>query len=98
MLRRFNQRMLSVAFTVRTFSSIAPEPSVKIDKEALMKLRKRTGYSYMNCRKAVIQFGPTNLEEAEKWLHERARSEGWSKAVNFRIVVSVVSHDALLNT
>ncbi|KHJ74879.1 translation elongation factor Ts domain protein [Oesophagostomum dentatum] len=45
-----------------------------------MKLRKRTGYSYVNCRKALVQFGSENLEEAEKWLRERAKSEGWAKA------------------
>lgn len=45
-----------------------------------MKLRKRTGYSYVNCRKALVQFGQDNMEEAEKWLKELAKKEGWTKA------------------
>uniref|UniRef100_A0A0N4WZZ6 Elongation factor Ts, mitochondrial n=1 Tax=Haemonchus placei TaxID=6290 RepID=A0A0N4WZZ6_HAEPC len=46
----------------------------------LMKLRKRTGYSYVNCRKALVKFGADNISEAEKWLREQAKSEGWAKA------------------
>uniref|UniRef100_A0A0K0D2V5 Elongation factor Ts, mitochondrial n=1 Tax=Angiostrongylus cantonensis TaxID=6313 RepID=A0A0K0D2V5_ANGCA len=45
-----------------------------------MKLRKRTGYSFVNCRKAILQFGPGNLEEAVKWLNQKAQTEGWEKA------------------
>ncbi|VDM52314.1 unnamed protein product [Angiostrongylus costaricensis] len=48
--------------------------------QALMKLRKRTGYSFVSCRKAVLQFGPDNLEEAVKWLNQQAQIEGWEKA------------------
>lgn len=54
----------------------------KVDKEALKELRKRTGYSYVNCRKALLQFGPERLEDAEKWLRELAAKEGWTKAAN----------------
>uniref|UniRef100_A0A914UU62 Elongation factor Ts, mitochondrial n=2 Tax=Plectus sambesii TaxID=2011161 RepID=A0A914UU62_9BILA len=57
-------------------SSAAP----KIDKEALMELRRRTRYSFINCRKALQEFGPNRLPEAEKWLHELARKEGWEKS------------------
>lgn len=45
-----------------------------------MKLRKRTGYSYVNCRKALVQFGSENIAQAEEWLRERAKTEGWAKA------------------
>uniref|UniRef100_A0A0M3I9F5 Elongation factor Ts, mitochondrial n=1 Tax=Ascaris lumbricoides TaxID=6252 RepID=A0A0M3I9F5_ASCLU len=49
---------------------------------ALKELRKRTGYSYVNCRKALLQYGPERLEDAEKWLRELAAKEGWTKAAN----------------
>ncbi|KAH0629083.1 hypothetical protein JD844_010894 [Phrynosoma platyrhinos] len=48
-------------------------------KELLVKLRKKTGYSYMNCKKALEKFDD-DLKEAEIWLHEQAQKEGWSKA------------------
>ncbi|XP_032994356.1 elongation factor Ts, mitochondrial isoform X1 [Lacerta agilis] len=47
-------------------------------KEALMKLRKKTGYSFVNCKKALEKFD--DVSEAEAWLHEQAQKEGWSKA------------------
>nr|CDP98656.1 BMA-TSFM-1, isoform a [Brugia malayi] len=49
-------------------------------KEALKELRRKTGYSYVNCRKALNEFGPDNLDEAIKWLKKRAIEEGWEKA------------------
>ncbi|XP_067832586.1 elongation factor Ts, mitochondrial isoform X2 [Heptranchias perlo] len=49
------------------------------DKELLMKLRKKTGYSFSNCKKAVEKFN-SDLQQAETWLHEQAHKEGWSKA------------------
>nr|XP_060618803.1 elongation factor Ts, mitochondrial [Anolis sagrei ordinatus] len=48
-------------------------------KELLVKLRKKTGYSYVNCKKALEKFDD-DLKEAEIWLHEQAQKEGWSKA------------------
>ncbi|KAI6218025.1 Elongation factor Ts, mitochondrial [Aphelenchoides fujianensis] len=63
---------------VRLLSSEQPQRSVS--KEALSKLRKATGYSYTNCRKALLQFGDENLAEAERWLRELAKKEGWAKA------------------
>uniref|UniRef100_A0A8D0DKJ6 Elongation factor Ts, mitochondrial n=1 Tax=Salvator merianae TaxID=96440 RepID=A0A8D0DKJ6_SALMN len=47
-------------------------------KELLVKLRKKTGYSYVNCKKALEKFD--DIREAEAWLHEQAQKEGWSKA------------------
>ncbi|KAM6471312.1 LOW QUALITY PROTEIN: elongation factor Ts, mitochondrial-like [Liasis olivaceus] len=47
-------------------------------KEVLMKLRKKTGYTFVNCKKALEKYD--NIEEAEIWLHEQAQKEGWSKA------------------
>nr|KAF6454142.1 Ts translation elongation factor, mitochondrial [Molossus molossus] len=48
-------------------------------KELLMKLRRKTGYSFVNCKKALETCGG-DLKQAESWLHEQARKEGWSKA------------------
>ncbi|VDL70050.1 unnamed protein product [Nippostrongylus brasiliensis] len=79
MLRRLLYGPVPVSLMRRCLSSAAAAP-VSVDKEALMKLRKRTGYSYVNCRKALLEFGPDNLTEAEKWLREKAKSEGWAKA------------------
>ncbi|XP_058938324.1 elongation factor Ts, mitochondrial isoform X2 [Kogia breviceps] len=48
-------------------------------KELLMKLRRRTGYSFVNCKKALETCGG-DLKQAESWLHKQAQKEGWSKA------------------
>ncbi|XP_036721450.1 elongation factor Ts, mitochondrial isoform X1 [Balaenoptera musculus] len=48
-------------------------------KELLMKLRRRTGYSFVNCKKALEICGG-DLKQAESWLHKQAQKEGWSKA------------------
>ncbi|XP_023590294.1 elongation factor Ts, mitochondrial isoform X2 [Trichechus manatus latirostris] len=49
-------------------------------KELLMKLRRKTGYSFVNCKKALETCGG-DLKEAESWLHKQAQKEGWDKAV-----------------
>uniref|UniRef100_A0A8C7X2V8 Elongation factor Ts, mitochondrial n=1 Tax=Oryzias sinensis TaxID=183150 RepID=A0A8C7X2V8_9TELE len=49
------------------------------DKALLMKLRKSTGYTFINCKKALEMFD-NDPAQAESWLHEQAQKEGWSKA------------------
>ncbi|XP_075407480.1 elongation factor Ts, mitochondrial [Tenrec ecaudatus] len=49
-------------------------------KELLVKLRRKTGYSFVNCKKALDTCGG-DLKEAESWLHQEAQKEGWSKAI-----------------
>lgn len=49
------------------------------DRSVLMKLRQKTGYSFINCKKAVEKFGD-DIEAATKWLDELAKQEGWQKA------------------
>ncbi|XP_029906451.1 elongation factor Ts, mitochondrial [Myripristis murdjan] len=49
------------------------------DKALLMKLRKSTGYTFTNCKKALEKFD-NDIKQAESWLHEQAQKEGWSKA------------------
>ncbi|XP_034234508.1 elongation factor Ts, mitochondrial [Thrips palmi] len=50
-------------------------------KALLAKLRKKTGYSFANCKKALDKHN-NDAEQAEKWLHEQAQALGWSKATN----------------
>ncbi|KAM8977511.1 elongation factor Ts, mitochondrial [Pelodytes ibericus] len=49
------------------------------NKDLLVKLRKKTGYSFMNCKKALDKFN-NDANQAETWLHEQAQKEGWNKA------------------
>ncbi|XP_037927570.1 elongation factor Ts, mitochondrial [Teleopsis dalmanni] len=49
------------------------------EKNALATLRKKTGYTFANCKKA-LELHQNDLELAEKWLREQAQSLGWSKA------------------
>ncbi|XP_077300749.1 elongation factor Ts, mitochondrial [Arctopsyche grandis] len=49
------------------------------ETSALAKLRKKTGYTFSNCKKALEMHG-NDLAKAEDWLHEQAQSLGWSKA------------------
>nr|XP_035112131.2 elongation factor Ts, mitochondrial isoform X6 [Callithrix jacchus] len=52
-------------------------------KELLMKLRRKTGYSFVNCKKALETCGE-DLKQAEIWLHKQAQKEGWSKAAKLQ--------------
>lgn len=49
------------------------------DKQLLSKLRKSTGFPFVNCRKALEKFN-NDLKQAETWLREEAQKEGWAKA------------------
>ncbi|XP_053313679.1 elongation factor Ts, mitochondrial [Spea bombifrons] len=49
------------------------------DKDLLVKLRKKTGYSFINCKKALEKFS-NDAKQAETWLHQQAQKEGWNKA------------------
>ncbi|KAM4613294.1 elongation factor Ts, mitochondrial [Polymixia lowei] len=49
------------------------------EKALLMKLRKSTGYTFINCKKALEKFD-NDITQAENWLNEQAQKEGWSKA------------------
>ncbi|EDW04123.1 elongation factor Ts, mitochondrial [Drosophila grimshawi] len=50
-----------------------------LEKSALSTLRKKTGYTFANCKKA-LELHNNDVNQAEKWLHEQAQSLGWSKA------------------
>lgn len=49
------------------------------NKTLLSKLRKKTGYTFANCKKA-LELNDYNYNQAEKWLQEQAQQLGWSKA------------------
>ncbi|KAL7739754.1 hypothetical protein ACLKA6_014994 [Drosophila palustris] len=50
-----------------------------LEKSALSALRKKTGYTFANCKKA-LELHNNDVSLAEKWLHQQAQSLGWSKA------------------
>lgn len=54
-------------------------PKIKVDKENLRKLRKRTGFPFIKCKDALQRF-ENNLKEAEKWMREEALKQGWATA------------------
>ncbi|XP_074658122.1 elongation factor Ts, mitochondrial-like [Tubulanus polymorphus] len=53
------------------------------DKASLSKLRKRTGYPFINCRKALDRF-ENDVDKAEEWLRAEAQKEGWAKATKLQ--------------
>lgn len=48
-------------------------------KAQLLKLRKKTGYPFDSCKKA-LQLNDNSLEKSEAWLKEEAQRLGWAKA------------------
>ncbi|XP_078702161.1 elongation factor Ts, mitochondrial-like isoform X2 [Branchiostoma floridae x Branchiostoma belcheri] len=54
-----------------------------VTKANLSKLRKKTGFTFVNCKKALEKF-ENDLEQAEKWLKEQAQKEGWAKATKLQ--------------
>lgn len=84
---------MSLSFLFRTFTREAAKVSnlkhvqsihtgcqlLAAEKALLMKLRKSTGYTFINCKKALEKFD-NDIAQAETWLHEQAQKEGWSKA------------------
>ncbi|XP_068236609.1 elongation factor Ts, mitochondrial isoform X3 [Palaemon carinicauda] len=50
-----------------------------VDKSNLAKLRKRTGFSISNCKKA-LDMHANDITKAEEWLQAEAQAQGWAKA------------------
>ncbi|XP_046404416.1 elongation factor Ts, mitochondrial isoform X2 [Ischnura elegans] len=50
-----------------------------LNKSLLAKLRKKTGYTFANCKKA-LELHSNDLAKAESWLREQAQAQGWEKA------------------
>ncbi|XP_028302370.1 elongation factor Ts, mitochondrial [Gouania willdenowi] len=79
-LSRFIFRDVSkVSFGLRTQWVHSACRLLAAEKALLMKLRKSTGYTFINCKKALEKFD-NDVAQAESWLHEQAQKEGWSKA------------------
>ncbi len=60
-------------------SEAADAKTASVDKSALMKLRRRTGYGFVHCKRALLLF-PADAAAAEQWLHENAQRHGWHRA------------------
>ncbi|KAM6153202.1 EEF1A lysine methyltransferase 3 isoform 1-T1 [Erethizon dorsatum] len=71
--------LLQSAQPWHTFQTETWLSSSASSKDLLMKLRRKTGYSFVNCKKALETCGG-DLEQAEIWLYKQAQQEGWSKA------------------
>lgn len=54
-----------------------------VEKTALMELRKKTGYTFTNCKKA-LEATNNDIKKAEKWLAEEAKKYGWAKATQMQ--------------
>ncbi|XP_059049835.1 elongation factor Ts, mitochondrial isoform X2 [Achroia grisella] len=51
----------------------------KSESSLLAKLRKKTGYTIANCKKA-LEMHNNDSDKAEAWLNEQAQAMGWAKA------------------
>lgn len=49
------------------------------DKSLLAKLRRKTGFSISNCKKA-LELHDNDADKAESWLRAQAQAQGWEKA------------------
>nr|CAG4650520.1 EOG090X0EI4 [Sida crystallina] len=74
MLRRFFHRP---SFTALYSSEKSNASSL------LATLRKKTGYSISNCKKALTISG-NDIGKAETWLEEQAQAQGWDKAAKLQ--------------
>ncbi|KAM9859222.1 elongation factor Ts, mitochondrial [Aulostomus maculatus] len=79
LLSTFTRHVTKVSTSQRVRALHTGYPLLAADKALLMKLRKSTGYTFQNCKKALEKFD-NDVTQAESWLHEKAREEGWSKA------------------
>ena len=52
-------------------------------KTLLSKLRKKTGYTFVNCKKA-LELCDNDIVKAEQWLREQAQAQGWSQAMKLK--------------
>uniref|UniRef100_A0A8C2L0M1 Elongation factor Ts, mitochondrial n=1 Tax=Cyprinus carpio TaxID=7962 RepID=A0A8C2L0M1_CYPCA len=79
LLRSVRTEVVKGCLTQHVQSLYTSCPSLAADKALLLKLRKSTGYTFINCKKALEKFN-NDVTQAESWLHEQAKKEGWSKA------------------
>lgn len=48
-------------------------------KTLLSKLRKKTGFAFANCKKA-LELNDNDIRKAEEWLNDQAQTHGWEQA------------------
>ncbi|KAL6254622.1 hypothetical protein P5V15_013929 [Pogonomyrmex californicus] len=53
------------------------------NKSLLAKLRKKTGYTFANCKKA-LELHENDITKAEAWLKEQAQQYGWTQAAKLK--------------
>ncbi|RZB39868.1 elongation factor Ts, mitochondrial, partial [Asbolus verrucosus] len=78
-------------------------PCLAAEKSLLATLRKKTGYTFANCKKA-LEMHNNDLNKAEEWLKQQAQSLGWAKATKLEgrqtsqglVAVTVNNKDAAL--
>ncbi|XP_012237568.1 elongation factor Ts, mitochondrial isoform X2 [Bombus impatiens] len=58
-------------------------PCYTSNKTLLSKLRKKTGYTFINCKKA-LELSNNDIVKAEQWLREQAQAQGWSEAIKLK--------------
>ncbi|KAJ3654426.1 hypothetical protein Zmor_013615 [Zophobas morio] len=69
--------MMSLKVLTRFFHN--QTPCLAAEKSLLATLRKKTGYTFTNCKKA-LEMHNNDLKQAEEWLKQQAQSLGWAKA------------------
>jgi len=79
LFRTFTRDVLKVSSLQHVQSLHTGCQLLAAEKALLMKLRKSTGYTFINCKKALEKFD-NDIAQAETWLNEQAQKEGWSKA------------------
>lgn len=93
--------MIVTRAVIRLFHTTTVNPAT--EKSLLATLRKKTGYTFTNCKKA-LEMHNNDLKQAETWLNQQAQSLGWSKATKLEgrqttqglIGVSVNNDDGVL--
>nr|XP_050851806.1 elongation factor Ts, mitochondrial isoform X2 [Vespula vulgaris] len=53
------------------------------NKSLLAKLRKKTGYTFANCKRA-LEVNSNDITKAEVWLKEQAQQHGWTQATKLQ--------------
>lgn len=66
-------------FHIQSCMNFCSSSASVVDKKLLGELRKKTGFTFVNCKKALQQFN-NDIKQAEEWLREQAQKEGWQKA------------------
>ncbi|KAJ8926981.1 hypothetical protein NQ314_020606 [Rhamnusium bicolor] len=73
----FTLQQILTRTVTRFFHKAVTNPAA--EKSLLAALRKKTGYTFVNCKKA-LEMHNNDLNQAEVWLKQQAQELGWSKA------------------